>query len=41
MLVIGVLFTLALGPFFGVQIAGATEDEDLYVISEHHIIPPG
>ena len=31
MFVIGVLFTLALGPFFGVQIVEATQDEDLYV----------
>ena len=42
MFVIGVLFTLALGPFFGVQIVEATQDEDLYVnMTSSHYSPPG
>ena len=40
MFVIGVLFTLALGPFFGVQIVEATQDGDLYVIFSPLIILP-
>ena len=41
MFVIGVLFTLVLGPYFGVQIVMAAEEENLYVIiiTSHYPLP--
>ena len=41
MFAVGVLFTLVLGPYFGVQIVMGAQEENLYVIITSLILSPG